>query len=97
MLFPKGRVGKGVSVVTGAPTRSGGQKWTTMNNNREPMFIITNEDYHPLGAIAIEGGRWIGRSTAGTKIFDRKNYSGAEQATKKLGLFVSSAWYGVRP
>jgi hypothetical protein len=60
------------------------------------MFLITDDSYSPLGAIAVEGGRWIGRDTNGSKLFDRKDLSGAEQATKKIGRFVSSAWYGIQ-
>jgi hypothetical protein len=61
---------------------------------RSPLFLITDDDYKSLGAVDVESGRWIGRDTAGRKLFDRKDYHGAEAATKKIGRFVSSAWYG---
>lgn len=65
--------------------------------DRHPLFLITDDHYSPLGAVDIEGERWIGRSTSGKKLFDRKNRQGAEQATKKIGLFVSSSWYLYSP
>jgi hypothetical protein len=64
-------------------------------SHRQPMFLITDDEYRPLGAVAIEGGRWIGRNTQGERLFDRKDMRGAEQAVKTRGLFVSSTWYGV--
>ena len=32
---------------------------------REPMFLITDRAGSPVGAVAVENGRWIGRDTAG--------------------------------
>lgn len=63
---------------------------------REPMFLITDAAYSPLGAVAVEGDRWVGRDTAGRKLFDRRNQAGATAAANRMGLLVSSAWYGIR-
>ena len=60
---------------------------------RHPLFLLTDDDYNALGAVDVESGRWIGRDTSGAIIFNRKDYHGAEQASKRVGRFVSSAWY----
>lgn len=63
---------------------------------REPMFLITDDAGGPLGVVAVEAGRWIGRDTAGRKLFDRKNLAGATVAARPIGQLVSTAWYGIR-
>lgn len=42
---------------------------------REPMFVITGSGNDPVGAVAVEVGHWIGRDTAGRKLFDRHDGS----------------------
>ena len=63
---------------------------------REPMFLITDDAGYPLGAVAVEDGRWVGRDTAGRTLFDRKSLSKATVAGRRIGDLVSTAWYGIR-
>ncbi len=63
---------------------------------REPMFLITDADRAPRGAIAVEDGRWIGRDTAGRPLFNRKDQAGATAAARRHGRLVSTADYGLR-
>lgn len=63
---------------------------------REPMFLITDDTDNPLAAVAVEGGRWVGRDTTGRILFDRKSLSGARVAARPVGQLVSTAWYGIR-
>jgi hypothetical protein len=51
---------------------------------REPMFLLTDAYGQPRGAIAVEGGRWIGRDTAGRPLFDRKDQTGDIVALPRL-------------
>jgi hypothetical protein len=60
------------------------------------MYLLTDDAYKPLGAVAVNNGRWIGHDTQGREMFDRKDFSGAKQASKKVGRLVTTAWYGVR-
>src|SRR6266511_4469194 len=63
---------------------------------RDPMFLITDDAGYPLGAVAVEDGRWVGRDTAGRTLFDRKSLSKATDAGRRIGDLVSTAWYGIR-
>ena len=63
---------------------------------RHPLYVITDDGYSALGAVAVEDGRYVGRDTAGRELFSRKDHDGALQAGKRHGRLVSSAWYGVR-
>lgn len=64
---------------------------------RQPLYILTDEDYASVGAIAItREGRYIGHDTSGRLLFDRKSGSDAIRAARSKGaVVVSSAWYGV--
>jgi len=81
--------------LLGMPASTDNPKETTVSY-REPMFLITDDAGGPLGAVAVEAGRWIGRDTAGRKLFNRKNLSGATVAARPIGQLVSTAWYGIR-
>lgn len=60
-----------------------------------PQFLITDDAYNPIGAVIQDGGRWIGHDTTGNTLFNRKDFNGAQQATKKIGRMVTTAYYGV--
>ena len=60
------------------------------------MFLLTDADGQPRGAIAVEDGRWVGRDTAGRPLFDRKDQAGAITAARRHGRLVSTASYGLR-
>jgi hypothetical protein len=65
---------------------------------REPHYLILDpHDEYPLGALAVEDGRWIGRDTAGRKLFDRKDEHGATAAGRRRGRLVATTGYGIRP
>jgi hypothetical protein len=63
---------------------------------REPMFLITNAAGRPVGALAIEDDRWVGRDTTGRQLFNRKDLTGASRAARRYGTLTSTAWYGIR-
>jgi len=64
---------------------------------RQPLYVLTDEDYNAVGSIVITPqGRYLGRATDGSPLFDRKDGRDAIRAAKQRGaLVVSSAWYGV--
>ena len=65
---------------------------------RSPAYLLTDDEYRPLGVIDVEHGRWIGRTTDGSVIFNRKDGEGAIRAGGKNGrLVVTTAWYGIYP
>jgi len=63
---------------------------------REPMFLITDSTGNPVGVVAVEDGRWIGRDTCGRQLFNRKDLTGAGHAARRVGRLVSSTWWGIR-
>ena len=63
---------------------------------REPMFLITDTAGHPVGAVAVEDDRWVGRDTTGRQMFNRKDLTGASRAARLYGTLTSTAWYGIR-
>jgi hypothetical protein len=66
------------------------------NTYRYPLYLITDDTYGALGAIALEGDRYIGRDTSGKVLFDRQDYDGMTRAGRKHGRIVSAAFYGVK-
>lgn len=91
--------------IIAAGAHAAGLVWSAAQNTaqphpstaREPLFLLTGEDYEALGFVVLEEGRYLGHDTTGRRLFDRKDQSGAEDAAKKLGWkFVTSTWYGVR-
>jgi len=64
---------------------------------REPLYLLTTDNYKPIGAITKEGTRYLARDTSGAILFDVKDYYGAMRAAKRRALrTVSTAWYGVQ-
>jgi hypothetical protein len=63
---------------------------------REPLYLLTTEDYRPVGAVTKEGTRYLGHDTRGGILFNVKDWHGMCQAAKRRALqVVSTAWYGL--
>ena len=63
---------------------------------RSPLYLLTTDDYRPVGAVTKEGTRYFGHDTRGVILFNVKDYYGMCQAAKRRRLcVVSTAWYGL--
>ena len=64
---------------------------------REPLYLLTTDDYKPIGAITKEGTRYFAQDTSGGILFNVKDWYGAMRAAKRRALLVvSTAWYGIQ-
>ena len=65
--------------------------------NTAPNFLLTSDTYAARGFVLVnEHGRYIGYDTTGTRIFDRKDLTGAGKAAESKGMrLVTAGYYGV--
>ena len=63
---------------------------------RYPAFLLTDQEYNLVGAIAMEDGRRVGRNTAGRVLFSRQDHAGALRQAEAIGCrSVSTGWFGL--
>ena len=61
---------------------------------REPMFLIIDPTGNPVGVLAVEDGRWIGRDTSGRQLFNRTDLTGAGHAAHRNQAVTATIAFG---
>lgn len=64
---------------------------------RVPMSVLLDATGHPVGAITLDEGRWIGHDTTGRLLFEADSEAQAADTARAFGQPVSTVHFGLLP